>query len=144
MGIDRRDQRKRTICQLHHDSLERRQGAGNLDQAQLDRLVWTQHRAGSDTKQERITNLTCSTCHSDFHGRFHNHINLRTYLFARSAMGTSCERLADINLPWATDPAALALTDLAIICDPARHTSDGKDDREHFQRNPNARIMMPL
>ena len=46
-----------------------------------------------------------------------------------------CERLAHINLPRTTDSSGFVLTDLAIICDPARHTSYGKHYREHFQRD---------
>jgi hypothetical protein len=46
------------------------------------------------------------------------------------------ERLAGINLPRAANSSGFSRTDLAIVSDPARHTSYGKNDRKHSNGIP--------
>jgi hypothetical protein len=52
------------------------------------------------------------------------------------------ERLAGINLPRAANSSGFSRTDLAIVSDPARHTSYGKNDRKHFQRDTDGPQLM--
>src|SRR5215471_13464490 len=47
-----------------------------------------------------------------------------------------CKRLADVNLSRTANASAFGLTDLAIICDPTRHTSYSKHHGEHFHGDP--------
>src|SRR6516162_4962340 len=47
-----------------------------------------------------------------------------------------CQRLTPINLSRTVNASTFGFTDLTIICNPTRHSSDSKHYREHFQWDP--------
>ncbi len=66
--------------QLHHDALQRLLGLlhGNLQQLQNHGLVLAKHFAGSDAKQDGVTDLTCGTSNGNADGLFAHGNNSRS------------------------------------------------------------------
>jgi hypothetical protein len=71
--------RERAIIQLHHHTLQRFLCffVWNFEQLKNDRLVFSQHLARGDTKQQRISDLTGGTSDGHAHGLVHKKL-LRT------------------------------------------------------------------
>ena len=68
----RLQQRERAVVKLHHHALEGLLGflVGDFKQLQNDGLVFAEHFAGSDAKQQGVTNLTGGAGDRDADGGF--------------------------------------------------------------------------
>src|SRR5690606_2666374 len=67
-----RQQRESTIVQFHSHALQGFQCRSDLQQLQNYRLIFAQHVASGDAKQEGITDLTSSASDSNSNRCFHN------------------------------------------------------------------------
>ena len=67
-GHDAFEEREGAIVQFHDHALERAERRRDFDEREVDRLFRTEHRAGSDAKEERVTDLTGSAGDRDFDG----------------------------------------------------------------------------
>jgi len=77
--------------QLHHHAIERPERTWNFNEMQRERLVWPEHFAGGDPKNQRVTNLPGGTGHGDFKRRLHH------YSLATDAVLSNVEASTQIN-----------------------------------------------
>ena len=70
--------RKGAVVEFHDHAIERGQGGFDFKQVQNDRLVRTEHGAGSDAEKERVTDLSGGAGDSDANGN-------RAHTFSKAA-----------------------------------------------------------
>src|SRR5205814_6332643 len=88
--IRRRDdvfqERKCAIVQLHDNPLERIEGRRNFDQVQSNRLVGTEHGAGSNAKNKSGHNLAGGAGNRDYNGYFQSCADCATLTIKSSVL----------------------------------------------------------
>ena len=65
-------QRERAVVELHHDTLERLQRRGDLQQPQLDRGVGSEQRPAGDPEQQAVADLAGGSGDGDLDGCAHD------------------------------------------------------------------------
>ena len=65
-------ERERTVVQLHLDRFQHFQCRSDFEQLQDHRLILAQHFTGSNTENQRVTDLTSGTSHRYANRLFHH------------------------------------------------------------------------
>ena len=91
------EQRKRAIVQFHDDALERAERGRNFDQMKYERLIRSEHRAGGDAKQERVTNLAGGAGDCDFNRSFHGAISHKRFGEQSQSANVTDERMSEAS-----------------------------------------------